>query len=271
MAIIHNNKSILGSAFDPFVQKQLKVRSTKLSLDNKDIPKGNILKDPSSLGYTIGKTAFVRLSSGVNIDSTLALRLFNKQSYAGSGLAKNFILQAGTLNDKVGLRGGLSGANSAYTIGGISDFGLRPMPGISSVSIESKGRWGSLREASIKIECFNRDQLSAIEILYCHPGYSVLLEWGHDLFYNNDGNLINNVSFIDFFEDGLTRQGLYKKMLDKQKQYAGNFDSFIGPISNFDIVTNPDGTYSITVKAISWGYVIESLKINASSNIPKVS
>lgn len=267
-----NNKSVLGSAFDDFVQTQLKIRSDKLSsTEDKHISKENILRDPNILGYTVGKTAFARLSSGVNISKEIALRLFRNENLAGPGLAKNFILQSGTLNDKGGLRGGLSGKNSAYTIGGLSDFGFRPMPGIQGVEIHSKGMWGSLREASIKIKCFNRDQLSAIEILYCRPGYSILLEWGHDLFFNNDGKLINNISFMEFFEGELSggdaRARLHRKLLAKRDLYSGNYEGFIGPVSNFNITTNSDGTYDILVKAISYGYVIESLKINASSGV----
>jgi hypothetical protein len=265
------NKSVLGQAFDDFVQDQLKVRSQKLSSTEGDVSKGNINRESDILNYTLGKTAFIRLTSGVDITEEMALSLFNNPNFAGSGLAKNHILQAGTLNSKGGLRGGFSGANSAYTLGGISDFGLRPMPGIISAQINSKGRWGSLREAQIEIKCFNRDQLSIIELLYMRPGYTILLEWGHTVFYDNKGNLVTNVQFLDLFQDGMTRNQFYKDMLRKQRQYAGNFDCFIGPVSNFNITQNGDGSYDCRVNAFSWGYVIESLKINASSTVPTKS
>lgn len=260
------NKSVLGQPFDDFVQDQLKVRSKKLSSadSNTSIGKENINKESDLLQYTIAKTAFLRLSSGVDISEELALSLFGNPNYAGSGLAKSHILQAGTLNKKGGLRGGFSGANSAYTLGGIADFGLRPMPGITSAKISSKGRWGSLREANVTIKCFNRDQLSIVELLYLRPGYTILLEWGHTEFWDNNGNLVSNVQFLDLFQEGMTRNQFYKDMLRKQRQYSGNFDCFIGPVVNFNVNQNGDGSYDCQLNAYSWGYVIESLKINAA-------
>lgn len=267
------NKSILGSSFDDFVSKQLDIRTKLLSSNNDVFGKDNITRDLDTINYAISKTAFIRLSSGVNIESEEMAMFLGKKEYQGDGLAKAFILQGGTLNNGA-LRGGLSGPNSAYTVGAtntLGELGLRPMPGITSINVSTKGRWGSLRETTINIKCFDRNQLSIIETLYLRPGYTILLEWGNTLFYNNDNKLINSIKFIDFFDNKLDKNGYYQQILKKREEYSGNYDAFIGPVLNFSIRTNHDGTYDCVVKAISWGTIIDSLKINTSSNISKSS
>ena len=48
----------------------------------------------------------------------------------------------------------------------------------------------------------------------------------------------------------------------ERRKSGGNYDGFFGKITNFDWKFNTDGTYDITVFAISIGDVIESLTIN---------
>ncbi len=263
------DKSVLGSPFDDFVRQQFDTRVKLMSTvdSSTGIPTGNISRDSQNINYQIGKTGFARLVSAVDIDLERA-KMLGKEEWQGSNLAKNFILQAGTLTESGQLRGGLN-VGDTYTLGGIGDFGLRPMPGIESVTVQSIGRWGSLRKINIKIKCYNRNQLSIIETLYMRPGYDILLEWGHTLFHNNKNNLVTNIRFIDFFEENISRNKIYKKILEKQEQYSGNYDAFCGPVNNFDIKHNPDGTYDCSVIATSFGAVIESLKINGSSNDTK--
>jgi hypothetical protein len=273
------NRSLLGTSFDDFVSKQLKTRSDILSNS------GSLYRTSSPnlefLNY-VGKNAFIRLSSGVNISDEISDKLFNGK-FKGEELAKNFVLQGGTLkfqDNKSNLRGGFG---ETYTLGnslsdeltkdGLSDFGLRPMAGIENLTINTRGRWGSLREANITIRAFNRAQYSIIEMLYLRPGYTILLEWGHVPYCVSDASgkleVTNFVDTINLFKPGITRQDIYKEILQKQIKSEGNYDAFIGPVVNFTTTTNPDGSYTFNVKAISWGAVIESLRINASGVAPR--
>lgn len=265
-------KSILGQSFDEFVAKQLDIRTRIYSGTEDDfIAKGNLAKE--NLQYSIANSSFLRMSSAVNIETLEKAMFFGKADYMDNGLAKSFILQGGTLTSKQEARPGLS----SYQVGSREDFGYRPMPGIVSMKISSKGRWGTLREASVNIKCFNRDQLSIVEALYLRPGYTVLLEWGNSLFYDNKFNLVNNIKFLDFFSDNKSLNDLHQEILTKREQYSGNYDAFIGPVVNFNIKHNSDGTYDCTSKVVTWGTIIESLKITTTakanspySNLPKV-
>lgn len=263
------NKTILGSSFDDFVSNQLRIRSEILSsTSEEDIKKGILPKE--KLNVLIGNTSFVKLSSAINISEEKALS-FGKKEYGGMGLAKSFVLRGGTLKwneseNTFSLRGG---GLKNYRIGGTEEFGFRPMPGITSAKVVSRGRWGSLREATINIKCFNREQLSVIETLYLRPGYTILLEFGNSIFYDNDFKLINSYNLIDFFTEGKTLESIHYDILEKREKYSGNYDGFIGPVSNFNISTNADGTYDCVCRAITWGTIIESLKINISGEAIK--
>jgi hypothetical protein len=116
------------------------------------------------------------------------------------------------------------------------------------------------------IKAFDRSQFSIIEALYMRPGYTILLEWGHTSYIDNNGDVVSNNTLLDgFFNNSVDKQELYQQILKKQEDSNGNYDAFLGPIINFNSTMNPDGSYSISLKAISWGAIVESLKINAST------
>ena len=56
-----------------------------------------------------------------------------------------------------------------------------------------------------------------------------------------------------------------------RKTYQANYDGFLGKVVNFDWNFQPDGTYDITLKLITVGDVIESLKVNLPSVATDVS
>ena len=57
---------------------------------------------------------------------------------------------------------------------------------------------GSIRKATLMLTAHNPDQFRIIELLYLRLGFSILVEWGHNMYYDNDGNLdiYNKASFL---------------------------------------------------------------------------
>ena len=47
-----------------------------------------------------------------------------------------------------------------------------------------------------------------------------------------------------------------------KRQYSGNYDAFLGKVTNFNWKFNTDGTYDISLKLLTVGDVIESIKAN---------
>jgi hypothetical protein len=160
--------------------------------------------------------------------------------------------------------------NNSYGLGG-TDFGLVPAPGLISAKIDCKNR-GSIREATVELKAYNLFQFELIELLYLRLGYSMLLEWGWNKYLNRNGALTpmgNTLTEDLWFQDLPTSnyRSVIKSIADYRKIYDNNYDGFLGKVVNFDWSFQPDGTYNITLKLITIGDVIESLKVNLPSQL----
>jgi len=238
----------------------------------------NSFRDPSDIKYINANNSWCKLSSGVDVEDFTKT---NNKSISGLGvatgnaLAKSFVLLGGTIADGgpgVVQRAGLSSAGgtagtAAYGIGGL-EFGYRPMMGITNASIQHENR-GSLRRAEVKIKAHNKEQFDIIDVLYLRIGFFVLLEWGHTLRING-GVVKNDASLTDDFlnKGALEYDSLLEKMQKTRLSSGGNYDAMLAKVSNFSWTILPDGSYDITVKLVSIGDVIESLKANTLLSSP---
>jgi hypothetical protein len=238
----------------------------------------NSVRTPDELIYLNANTAWCKLVSSTNIDHLNAINnpTIKKLGLTGSELAKKFVLFNGTsdlttneprggINDIDSLLGvSRNNTNSAYGIGG-NEFGINPMMGIQTVSVTHENR-GSLRQASVKMKAFNRAQMEIIDVLYLRLGYSVLLEWGNSMYFDNSGVLQTNpdVSLAyDFLEGKISYNTFLQKIEGNRLKSLGNYDAMFAKVKNFSWSFQKDGSYDITVDLISSGDIIESLKINA--------
>jgi hypothetical protein len=159
--------------------------------------------------------------------------------------------------------------DSSYTYG---DYGYSPMPGITSVDVKTLNR-GSLKKATVKIKINNKQQFDIIDVLYLRLGYTVLLEWGNSLFTSNghdkilvEGTLLENLFFNSAFNGNRSYRDILTPIAQQRFRYNGNYDALLGKVSNFNWSFNPDGSYDAEITIISLGDVIESLKLNISTN-----
>lgn len=267
--------------------------------------------DPTIQNWKFNNSAWIRLASSINLDiqtdSTgsiigggvpLIKKLVpnaNPLTYSGDRLAKSYVLYGGvssvleeTTNNNskilVSNLDALTNTNdyfvnsipdgdfitSTYGFSGLEQ-GIRPMPGIKSINITYLNR-GTNARAEIEIIAFNREQLGIIETLYMHPGYNVLLEWGHSSYPDNTSKQIiqqsdnNTAAFTKLFSGTQFNVGTMAKLIHNESlARSGNYEAMFGPVSNFNYKFNPDGTYSITVYMQSVGLLSESLKLNTSS------
>ena len=194
--------AIIGESFDPYVQRQVNIRQNKLSLRDKD---NDILK------YITNKTSFLRLTSGIDVandnnglDKLRAMGFNVPNSFTGANLAKDYILFSANFNSEFTSGIGYDRLYSSYGFTSDPDYGLVPPPGIVSADIKSLNR-GSLREANIQIICHNLSQFKIISTLFLKLRYSLLLEWGHTLYFNNKGELINKFNIPDLSSKFLSK------------------------------------------------------------------
>ena len=195
-------KNIVGSGFPDYINGQIRKRGETLFNKN---------RDNKTLQFLTNRNIFFRLSSSVNIGDS-------------SALARNNVLQGGTLNNDRTLR---KGFNETYKKGTDDDLGFKPMPGIVNVSIGTGGKWQTLMQADIEFVCYDLGQLDTMTKLYMSLGCSVFLEWGHSNYIKNDGTFESNPSLINFF--GINdRDELLKQATFKRKNTQGNYECLLG-------------------------------------------
>ncbi len=282
---------IVGQNFKDEVRAQVNARQKFLSTDNKTdkvIEAQNI-------------NSWLRLASSVNIglppdlpDSRLEdyqkrinyyKQKFQLEGTNDSELARQIVLTGGTSFIKEDESGNISLANhesinrfpgydlisplGAYGFGG-NEFGYRPMPGVQSAKTSYYNN-GALQKADIELICFSAEQLDLLEILYLRPGYTVLLEWGHERYVDNAGQIRTVIddggitTALTGFFAGVSKEELQASIEQERIKRCYNYDAIHAMITNFSWTLNTDATYKITLKVITLGSVIESLKISSNS------
>lgn len=241
-----------------------------------------------NLGYLANKNAWVRVISSVDLNKSIDqpgghltkhIKGLMPNSFidiSKENLSKNFILYGGTstwANNGMNLRSGV-GAEGAYgTLGGkeITEFGYKPMPGITSLEIETLGRLGSFRQAIIKLKVHDKQQLDLIDTLYFRLGYSIIIEWGHSKYYDNSGHLQSSEQYmIDPYKSCKTPEEILININTNVQKSYGNYGGMFGVITNFEYSFSQDGGYDCTIKVYAPGITFGSLPINRPSILSKV-
>jgi hypothetical protein len=249
---------------------------------------GSINRNNNELTYLNTRSGWCRLMSGVSIDPDV-LKIRNLTIPAGTQLAENNVLFNGITSYNIDRNtdkntywnnqgiafNGSTFNTSAYGLGG-TEFGLKPMPGILSAEIKTETR-GSIKTATVKVQANNRQQFDIIDLLYMRLGYSVLLEWGQSSYFNDKGTYIEDNPFTlvgPWFRGNypdpnkkdekipLTYNSILPLINDYRLASFGNYDAIFAKVVNFTWTFTNEGKYDITIKLISLGDVIESLKAN---------
>ena len=266
---------IIGEVFEEYVQNQIYARQLVL---------GKSYRTPDEIAYSLNKTAFIRLTSGIDISESKLEELgFKDKNLLNAGLARYLTLSnqsfKGSTSSPITYTQGVGySPSSSYGFGitdatttelnNLTSYGYVPPPGITSADVKSKNR-GSLREATVQISCHNLQQFKIIETLFLRLKFSVLLEWGHSVYYdstdkNNPVLVSNDKNLSNWFLKSHSQQEILNKIEDYRKESFGNYDAFFGFVKNFSWTLKPDGGYEITVSLVTMGDVIESLKANVS-------
>ena len=268
-------KNIVGTPPLDYVQNQITKRT---ELVNKTTRSSNDLQ------YLTNRNSWTRLSSAAIIsplppdqlsikdlaksDVQLQIEQAQLDSTFVTDIAQTNILQGGTISsggDKTVIR---KGFKETYTQGATDQLGLKPMPGITNISVGTGGKWQTLMQADIEFICYDLDQLDLMTKLYMSLGVTVFLEWGHTPYLDNNGQLQTNVRPLDFFNPAFnSKEKLLKEVTKKRKDSFGNYDGILGTVYNFSWSANNDGSYNCKTQIMGPGGMVESLRINTSNNV----
>ena len=286
--------SIFKQTLAPEIQDQLKVRTNVVNGNGRPSNFPSALNSPGRnqlLPWYLSKNSWVRMTSMVNFTSGTAsfvgdgtIKVQSDGRWTDDQLSRRYILEGGTLyakenngveieaalRENIGSAGGSYGGNFDVDGNGQANkysrqFGIRPMPGITSVNLHTVGAYGSIFETTVKFYAWDTKQLNDLEILFMRPGYSVLLEWGWSQYIdNNNIPQVFNGQTINAFSK-LTQQDIYDKLETLRKKYDHNYDGMLGYVKNFSWKLMPNGGYDCTTTLISMGEVINSLKISTNN------
>lgn len=257
--------NIAGYPMYSWAIAQLRKRSEILSKQN---------RSEDEINYLGNKGAWIRVVSSVNLEEQF-LKYF-KDQYGIDGnestLAKNFILFGGTSTYESRLRSGINPGGSYALLGDteVNAYGYRPMPGITSVTIESTGRMGSVRQATVNFRVSDKMQLDVMDALYFRPGFTLLIEYGHAKYIDNKGNLQSTETLmIDPFKT-INKENIGIKISRNTQQSAGNYGGMLSIITSFNFSITQDGGYDCVLKTIAMGGVMGNYPINNLSILPNV-
>ena len=263
--------NVIGTHIPLWLLEQLQTRSKKGTQTN---------RDNANLQYLGNKTGWVRLVSSINITAESDTKYF--QELTGitlskpEDLSKNFVLYGGVSKYRnqdnkttYTLRKGFKQTYSLLGDQEVRDFGYRPMPGLSRVVIETQGRLGSIRGATIEFKVWDKSQLDVIDALYFKLGYTMFLEWGNTFYYESESSDLSATEFfsLDPFKDKLTKEEIALQLGSKRRESKGNYDGMLGMVSNFSFSYNQEGGYDCVLKLVGLGSLADSLKINQPATL----
>lgn len=285
-----------------FVKKQLELRNEA------NLRLLNGVATPSILNFQNGKTGWIRMTSGVNITDVDLANTFRVST--GNQLAKNKVLQSGELyidqNGKYAQRaaiGNLGGAYGDSANGNRGEYGIRPMAGLKSLTVDGISTQGGSRNITIKFNCWSREERDALLLLYASFGHDILIEWGWSQYFQNPlqnesikeykfDKLESKINYYNILDNTLVQEQIYRDIFDytldtdiKEKRkndnlysegfkpkklmelHSGNYEAFYGLVKNFSWKEIENGGYEITTIAMGVGEFINSHKAEFPTKI----
>jgi hypothetical protein len=231
----------LGGSLQPEVSAQLTARSNYLKSD----------KYTNGISALHGNTPFINLYSSVS----------------GTGRPDTFSKLEGGLAFQADTVSGNPVGYSNYV--GADQRSFTPRPGIVDAKVKTKGTFGALRDVEITVKAFNVADLDAIYDLFCRPGFSFLLEWGHSIYIDSKGgqSTMQHRAAAEKFTAGAKYDDIMEAIRTGRTSTSYNYDAIVAICKNFSWSFNSDGSYDINLSLISKGEVIESIKTSFDPNI----
>ena len=250
-----------GKSIDPEVVKQLETRQRVFGAKDGFDRQAYIEYQKA--------VPWVKLSSGVRVD--LSDKDLRKAPYVSPEETGKTIGYSSYLAENNVLFNFLDQGENLLPGYESTQLGHRPLPGITGMEIYSHNRFGSLRTATVRFQCWSVEQLNRLEMLYMRPGYSLLLEWGRSAYISTAardkveiGSIVKTVDFFSKYKAGSVDNAsrLTNEIIGLKKTYNYNYDAIYGLIKNFTWSLRTDGGYDCITSVVSTGDMIESYKAN---------
>jgi len=150
--------------------------------------------------------------------------------------------------------------------------GNKPMPGITSVNVNYKGKTGGgLKKGVVSFSCFSLPDLERLEKLYMYPGMKVLLEWGWSKNTKGPGFTHNVADPIPLDDTILQSPGkVHQEIAQRRFDSGGCYDGMFGTVTNFNWTVQSDLSFACRFDITDIGDSIFSITTNAPFQNTKV-
>lgn len=179
----------------------------------------------------------------------------------GKGLSIQSFPEKSTFADRYGnsTRSGNIGVdfdgNAVYAE---SDRAHRPSPTIGSLNIQN-GNKGLSRKATFAITCYSLKQAELLAPYLMEPGYTLLIEFGW-----NSIESLSQLNKLNACE--IAKFNNYSYIKNKREKSNGEYDGFMGYITNGGFTNGNDDTYVIDVEITTLGEIPTYLQTQKKTN-----
>ena len=269
-------KLIYGGPLNSQATKQIEFRQKLNSNPSKSVEEVSLLNT---------RGGWVKITSGVNEivgedNKELANRIYgddledskkalDEYRSEGSKQASKTVLAGGVLSENIKdseattkYRLGLDLVDSRNSSYSNTPSGFRAMPGITDFVVnQASMNNGALKQIQIDIKVNTLEDLNTIDKLYFKPGFDILIEYGANVYIDEDGEVGSQVySVSKKFLKGEDLSKIQEKTDEYKVKTGGNYEALFASVTNFSWNYNLDGSYDCKVNLISKGELMESLE-----------
>ena len=112
-------------------------------------------------------------------------------------------------------------------VGGGTDRGLRPSPGVVSFEVK-EGKDQISKEATLEIKCFSLTQMETIQKYFLEPGYTICVEWGWNTPEGGLKMIDTSGKIAGILKQTTERNLNYEKLHEIRMASGGDYDTFFG-------------------------------------------
>lgn len=138
---------------------------------------------------------------------------------------------------------------------------LRPLPGITRITVNTQGALGSLRTVKVDFNVWTKQQLDEIEPYFFIPGMSILVEWGWTIDTNNI-----SVGPIPRLSSPYTEGEARIAIAQHRERHQGCYDGIQGLITNFAYSLNRHGGWDCQIEIVSAAQTFATVPAHSSTN-----
>lgn len=256
-----NDDEKLFGPFNPRVVDQLKAREAIAGKRNN--------RTTDDLLYFNSNNIWVKLSSGVDTFTVETANFgfpptITKTGFS-SNLANDNILRNIPIKDGE-FTGGIFNeqGGSDYILD--ENLGFRPKAGITNFTVTHKNLYGSIRSATVEFNIPSKTQFDELEKLYLRPGFSMLLEFGHSIYIENDSDLVKTgvnrtLPTQEWFSNKPIDE-INKAIIGQRAISDYNYDAVVGMVKNFSWAFDDAAGYNCSLEIISYGDLLEQLRLS---------